>query len=330
MSTCSGRALGAGPQQAILRAAVQKMTDEGALWTDAGAYKSLNFHGSKDGGLAKREAILKACGFLCHMHLAVLGVGPEPVSPFLLLAAIEGRRALTVDRRFIEVLDPGAFKSLKPWSDWVTAGCPEPRDHLHKVTTDLGRLMMEAGINTSYIQSPQLQIPERDGLERSLACRILVGDADPATHPDFRAFQSGFNLTAVIHPHLSISSEFSSRTKSFLGTVYNRKVKSAQDFLAHLHFEMTNNATEDQTRYELLFQERLRRYLLGQGHPIHEQLEGLLNPESDSDSEAASDSAVLRATLLLSMMSGSALMPLETNWQLKVYPVLYVRIPNRD
>ncbi|KAL7283154.1 hypothetical protein ACG7TL_002580 [Trametes sanguinea] len=308
-----GRALGAGPQQAVLRMAIQKMTDEHAFWSDIGAYKSLNFHGSKDGGLAKREAILKACGFLCYMHLAVLGVGPEPVSPFLLLAVLEGRRALTVDRQSIDELDPGAFKTLKPWYDWVEAGSPEPRVHLHKVTTDLGRLMMEAGINTSYIDSPQLQLPERNGIERSLACRILIGDADPTNHPDFRAFQSGFNLMAVIYPRLSISSEFPNRIRSFLGTVYNRKVKSAEEFIKHLQFERTTNATEDQARHEELFQERLQRYILGEGHPVHEQLEGLL----DLQSGAVADDPVLRATLLLLTMSGSSLMPLEANWRLK-------------
>lgn len=190
--------------------AIQKMVADSAYWTDAGEFKTLNLHGSKDGGLAQREAVLMAFGFLCFMHVVNLGLGPEPVSPFLLLAALSGRSGMVVDKAFIRDLDVPAYLALEPWVIWAESGDRLPV-RLNTYDTPLASLLNEAGINVSHRcctisslksdRTPQTaslcgrELPdnERLGLERSLTCRILLGDADPTCHPDFVAFKSGFN-----------------------------------------------------------------------------------------------------------------------------------------
>ncbi|KAH9857659.1 hypothetical protein C2E23DRAFT_881239 [Lenzites betulinus] len=290
-----GDGIGSGPRQAVLRAALQLATDEGALWTACGAYKTINFHSSKDGGLAERETALKACGFLSFLHLLLLEVGPEPVSPFLLHAALDGRASLKVDKAFIDALDPDTFKK-RPSGD------------------DFAGMLMMADINITCLQVNQLLTEERDGLERSLAGRMLIGTDDPTTHPDFLAFRAGFNYLFDKYPTVSINTAYYGPANAFLGAVYNRRIKNVDVFIVdHITFEDDSDATPSQRALEELFQRRMSHYLRGSGHPIHPALEGVISPERYHAEEG---DAALRATLLLQTMTASPLQPVGESWKL--------------
>ncbi|KAI0668383.1 hypothetical protein C8Q78DRAFT_1046861 [Trametes maxima] len=312
-----GEGIGSGPMHAVLRAAIELTTSNAALWVDQGAFKTLNFHSSKDGGLPGREAAFRVCGFLCYLHLAVLGVGPEPVSPFLLHAAISGRAALQVDKGFINALDPVSFARLRPWDDWVRSCEPLPAQIDNVTGSELAMLLVHADINTSCLQSRHLSVAECDGIERSLAGRILIGVDDPTLHPDFEAFQAGFNYMDAIHPQLSLSHpdrEFQGGVRGFLGAVYNRRVQNVDEFIEHLRFDTPFAGDRDIREYGLenLFRASLERYLHGLGHPVHPVLDGII-PEAARDS---CNYAGYRATLLLTAMSGSPLMPVGSTWSL--------------
>lgn len=81
------------------------------------------------------------------MHIAILGVGPMPVSPFVLQAVMEGCDNFYLDRQFIEAMDLDAFKVLKCWYDWASTGEPLklPKDD------PLSLLLSELAINVSPV-----------------------------------------------------------------------------------------------------------------------------------------------------------------------------------
>lgn len=64
----------------------------------------------------EKRAGWMAHGAICALHLVYYGTGPQPISPFVLLAALlgkEGFRALTSST--IASLDQGAARDLEPW-----------------------------------------------------------------------------------------------------------------------------------------------------------------------------------------------------------------------
>ncbi|KAI0368676.1 hypothetical protein BV20DRAFT_1122671 [Pilatotrama ljubarskyi] len=312
-----GDAFGRGPEHAVLRAAVEKMASDDSLWTDAGIYKTLNFHSSSDGGLDQREVTLKAYGFLCYLHVVNLGVGPEPVSPFLLHAIFEGRSDILIDDAFIRDHDSDLFKVLQPWHDWAISGTPLPAE-LQRANTELSSLLIAADINTTSLQGRDLPALERQGVERTLACRILLRHPDPTAHPDFAAFKAGFCFQGPAPSGRAVPTiavEFSGRIKGFLGSIYSRRITNVEDFIAsHLVFESASD-DEEERQFEALFRSRLEAYLRGVGHPVHDELDGNIVPPERAAAERTN--ATLRASLLLHMMTGSSLMPLGSAWILK-------------
>ncbi|KAI0363108.1 hypothetical protein BV20DRAFT_1058329 [Pilatotrama ljubarskyi] len=307
-------AIGVAPEIATLRAAVTSLTADTSVWADTGAYKSLSLHSSMDGGLEDREAMLKAAGFISFMHIVIMGVGPEPISPFLLQAVLEGRGGFLLHKKFIEDLDPDNFNVLKPWYDCVQGGGALPAQL--QFGGALADLLNGADINTPALQGRSLPEHERHGVERTLTCRILLGDPDPTHHPDFIAFKTGFDFMRNAHSVRGLAEEFAGHAKGLLGTLYCRRVRDVPEFITErLRFERSPDASPSAVENEELFRRRLERYLTGIGHPSHPEVDGNVIPHELAEADRKNRN--LRASLLLRMMSGSSLMPLETSWQLK-------------
>ena len=59
---------------------------------------------------------MKKAGFLSLLHMLVLRVGPDPISPWLLLFAMLGHdQACVIDHPFMALVDPELYDSLAPW-----------------------------------------------------------------------------------------------------------------------------------------------------------------------------------------------------------------------
>ncbi|GBE82503.1 hypothetical protein SCP_0408870 [Sparassis crispa] len=283
--------VGAAPEKAVLRDAIAQMTSEVRFWVEKGVYKSLVFHSSTD-HFRTRDCILKAYGFLCLMHLVNLGQGPEPVSPFLLQAVIDGRSNILIDREFILSLDPGQFAVLQPWYDWngTSPLTTDPK-------TDLGALLIEADIVIEALSLEGMDEAERNGVERTLVSRVLLGHIDPTHHPDLLAFREGLNFQ--LRPGQDIRKTMEGRTKALLGALNDKE----------------DQQTEVERQHELRFAELLIRYLHGKGHPDHEWIRGEVVPEDMYMKEH--ENVVHRVRLLLQVMTGSDLLPLGEHWKLK-------------
>lgn len=99
----------------MLRFAVQSMLADSDLWVQRGRYTTIRFHSSRM-VLPHRYPRLQACGFVAVLHMVTMRAGPDPISPFLLRAAIETRsRACAADVAFLQLLDPEAYQSVIPW-----------------------------------------------------------------------------------------------------------------------------------------------------------------------------------------------------------------------
>ncbi|KAI9062193.1 hypothetical protein FKP32DRAFT_861807 [Trametes sanguinea] len=137
-----GEGIGPAIARTTLRFALKLATADHDLWETRGQYLSILFHASRS-AIPTRRARLQACGFLALLHMLVLHAGPDPVSPFLLRAAIEDRsRAMSADPSFLGVLDPDTYKTLTAWVD-RDRSFPLPPDPL----SPLGQLLMTANIN---------------------------------------------------------------------------------------------------------------------------------------------------------------------------------------
>ena len=86
---------------------------------------------------------MKRAGFLALFHMLILRTGPDPISPYLLRAALEGiEAALTIDHAFMRLVDPSLYSSLRPWLEFER-GALIPSDP----ADDLVQLMMQADID---------------------------------------------------------------------------------------------------------------------------------------------------------------------------------------
>jgi len=101
---------GRGPLAAVLRAGVRKLV-ESAVFNLRGDFYHLDFHPVNFG----RDTAAWIAGFWSAVHLITLKLTPDPISPWLLYAAVYGKGGLPNDLNYIRALDPTAAKILEPW-----------------------------------------------------------------------------------------------------------------------------------------------------------------------------------------------------------------------
>jgi hypothetical protein len=64
---------------------------------------------------ARRDQYFWIAGFWCALHLIKLRLAPDPITPWLLYAAVYGKEGLPVDVEYIHALDPASATILRPW-----------------------------------------------------------------------------------------------------------------------------------------------------------------------------------------------------------------------
>lgn len=100
----------------MIRYAVEKiMCEDATIWRSHRNYRSLVLRPTDSAEPpADRRTKLMAYGTLTALHLAWLGVGPDPVSPFLIQSLIGGVESI-VDLHFISRLDNDLAVELRRW-----------------------------------------------------------------------------------------------------------------------------------------------------------------------------------------------------------------------
>ena len=123
------------------------MVAQSEVWQDVGRYKTVLWSVSDTDVQYERMMQLKTAGFLSIMHMATLMAGPDPVSPFLLRAAIEGTKTcLAIDRPFINRLEPSVHDALVPWME---QDLREPLPRTPRGGDLLAHLLFEHGLVVS-------------------------------------------------------------------------------------------------------------------------------------------------------------------------------------
>ena len=106
---------GVGLERGVFNAALEKALANTGYWRPSGGVIYPMFSLLRD-STTTRKMQWKAFGTLCALYLLYYNVGPTPLSPFLLLAAIGGKEAfMSLSERELLALDADAARKLAPW-----------------------------------------------------------------------------------------------------------------------------------------------------------------------------------------------------------------------
>ena len=67
------------------------------------------------------------------LHIARLGIFPDPITPWWIFAATSGESAFPPDYNIIRILDPAAGQTLKPWFNFHANDILPQLDYVHPV-----------------------------------------------------------------------------------------------------------------------------------------------------------------------------------------------------
>ncbi len=202
----SDHGIGDSPMRSVMRHLVQLVVGQHRYWQSHGRYHVIRWFGRRDPRL-ERDAALRTAGFISLLHLVLLLVGPDPISPWLLLLALLRRSyACRVDEPFMASVDAGLLLSVQPWRSLDTTR-PLPQEPAHPLISCLGacdidvRLSLRAMAFTVTHVGPCSQ-PEHygteplspedvDAIEQALVSSLVFGGRQVADDPDMHAFTDG-------------------------------------------------------------------------------------------------------------------------------------------
>jgi hypothetical protein len=103
---------GDGPNRSVLRTGIQLLVENSPHWGCRGA----SYHPLFSAFITPiqlRE--FWVAGVWCGIHIIHLGLAPDPITPWWLLAVVYGQEGLPTNLSAIEALDPVSAKTLAPW-----------------------------------------------------------------------------------------------------------------------------------------------------------------------------------------------------------------------
>ncbi|KAF7371560.1 hypothetical protein MVEN_00011100 [Mycena venus] len=307
---------GAGPERATMRAACDVIASRHHYWQQAtGSFMFRPVLTPVNTPIEERIHEERIQTFYAHgtflaLHCFLLKQGPLPISIWLLLALVNGRKAMIIPKHILMNLDPGAYDILAPWYDFHSdTPVPLPREATHPLRQFILERMPQE-IQPNLIRNERTE-EEHEAWVISAFASVLLGHHLPWAHPEFIALRDGFNICIK-----SIRFAQSIRRQGalpFLVAIYNLRIKTVEDVAPHLHFEILTRSSDKTTPFFLkLFQLRVEHYLNGLGQPA--ALRGVQVSEEEYE-EKRSD-PLLRANLVLVSGSDSNLLPIEDNWKI--------------
>ncbi|KAJ6455611.1 hypothetical protein C8R47DRAFT_1250722 [Mycena vitilis] len=295
-----GRGIGKGPRNEVVAQAIKILMADGHYWTERETYKTLRLHPSH-APIPLRSCVLKASGFIFLLHFLFVGA-PIPVSPFLLSTLFDGRNSASkFDHDFLaRFISPSSLSLLKK-----IAATPLDQPMYASQSEDCIEyqyLVNIPGFDPTMI-SARRSPAEQDGLCTSVVSFTTLGTIDIESEPDFLAVTDGFNW-------------FATPCREVILITFDRQIKAVADVLSRLDFVETNpeNDLWGENAETVAFIIRFfTHYLMEPGHPADpDQVIGAL---IDDDFDAADP--LLRVKLLLSVITGSVLLPIQPSWKVK-------------
>ncbi|KAJ6473104.1 hypothetical protein C8R45DRAFT_1163537 [Mycena sanguinolenta] len=308
-------ATGPGPENSVfVRGLGLRLSDQARWVKSSGIYFRPQFYGLP---IHRDEVIasFKVDGTWAALYMIQIGLGPEPLCPFLLLAAAQRDntwlRGLTL--AYINALDPAAAKTLAPWF------AIKAED-----VFDLSRQASHPGIVLALNYVPGIARPQEvhDFIHVAILTGYFFGVPDPWAHAEFRAFATGFAIELgagrTLLDHCADFLAFQAR----LVSMYNQRISSVQDVIEKLQFTFKDAAelTEKELLQVQMFQLRFLRWIRGIGYP--RSISGKYITEKEY--KAHRKDPLIRAQRFLFSMTERYAMPLDQDFILTV--CLY-RIP---
>lgn len=100
------RAFGAGPLRSTAAELVtMALSDRFWIKSPSQRYKTIRPSHKTFRNITPREVAVTTAGVISLLHILWTGAGPDPISPFLIYAALESRPSNMVNHEFIELLD---------------------------------------------------------------------------------------------------------------------------------------------------------------------------------------------------------------------------------
>ncbi|KAK7059278.1 hypothetical protein R3P38DRAFT_3251804 [Favolaschia claudopus] len=149
-------ATGQGPERAILVHGLRLSLTDSKRWVDSdGMYKRPLFH-SFEGYFDKSiVSAFRVDGAWAALYLIQLGVGPDPLCPFLLIALSQKDREWisSLSLEYIHHLDPSAARALAPWFALKASDTVSMAD-LHRHPAVMLVMAYVPGVNVSIRSVP--------------------------------------------------------------------------------------------------------------------------------------------------------------------------------
>ncbi|KAJ6475689.1 hypothetical protein C8R47DRAFT_665113 [Mycena vitilis] len=318
---------GQGPERSTYVAGLNARLADGSRWGwSSGSYSRPQFHPIPDMPKTARIQAYKVDGTWAALFLISLGIGPDPICPFLILAATQQNRNWigNLNLAYIYALDPVAAADLAPWWD-ITA------DKVFKFPEDNGHPGLALAAAHLNISLTEFCVPrsaeEHRALRIRFLCHYFFGTYDPYVHPEFKnGFAKGFDLR--LKGQNTLLSHFSTidQTKAFLATVYNRRIQTVDQVIQILEFTTADDPDTVRDLYYEQFQLRFLRWIRGVGYP--RSLRGEFIERETY--QANRKNPLIRAQSFVLAMTGMALISPDPSFRLKMQLSAAPNAPFRD
>ncbi|KAM6495105.1 hypothetical protein JOM56_009728 [Amanita muscaria] len=303
---------GLGPVREVYDTALSLRITDGTRWaaSTTGGYHTIHLCDNPD--LEEEDVALEYMvdGLLFALYLITVGVGPDPISPFVLLAAsAKDIQDVELPQDYVlgMIPDEATAEGLREVYHF------KPNDIIKISEIPNNRIGVLA---TEHIAVPAIRLSnprENDAhskIQKQMLTKLVIGHTNPWTHQHFLAFKDGFNwssskeqgklLQDTTHELLEINEP--TYAHRLLAAVYHRRIECAGVILDKIIWVGESHTEVQNARLYDLFIMRVMHWLRGIGHPRE-----LVGKYVDRDTYLNERDAGVRARMLYRAITGSSL-----------------------
>ncbi|KAM6489605.1 hypothetical protein JOM56_014927 [Amanita muscaria] len=313
---------GIGPVREVYDTALLLRIRDEKRWSPSttGGYHTVNLCSNpamEDKSLALEY---KVDGMLFALYLITVGVGPDPISPFVLYAAcVDDVESMELPKDYAlgMVPDDSTAKAVDEIFEFNPTDTVSIGDLMNSRLASL--VMDHILLGANWVLKARGESQHRM-LQAQMLTKILVGHHNPWTHPHFKAFCEGFSCGPSFGKLLKMPTDEwdadLSYARRLLAAVYNRRIDDAGAIVNQISWVGTNPADPVNHHFYQLFVMRANHWLSGVGHP--RELVGEYINQATYEQDRWDRG--LRARLLYKAITGSSLIVGNATIQLAYLP----------
>ncbi|KAM6499074.1 hypothetical protein JOM56_004582 [Amanita muscaria] len=313
---------GIGPVREVYDTALSLRIRDEKRWSPSttGGYHTVNLCSNpamEDKSLALEY---KVDGMLFALYLITVGVGPDPISPFVLYAAcVDDVESMELPKDYAlgMVPDDSTAKAVDEIFEFNPTDTVSIGDLMNSRLASL--VMDHILLGANWVLKARGESQHRM-LQAQMLTKILIGHHNPWTHPHFKAFCEGFSCGPSFGKLLKMPTDEwdadLSYARRLLAAVYNRRIDDAGAIVNQISWVGTNPADPVNHHFYQLFVMRANHWLSGVGHP--RELVGEYINQATYEQDRWDRG--LRARLLYKAITGSSLIVGNATIQLAYLP----------